>query len=105
MPNIKIKSFHNRVACMGLFLEDKKPGSKKLVPGEIVEVPDDHWVLHPPHSENVEVTLEEPTRPFNFGSATAVQAFVEDGVVPEKPKRRGRPPKKKEDGAEAVSVN
>lgn len=76
MPNVKIRSLHGMYSTGGLFLED---GSNylcpKLLPGQIVELPDDHICMNSPH---IEITNEEPNRPYLFDTMHEAKATFMD---------------------------
>jgi hypothetical protein len=75
MPKIRIKSMNGQYSTWGLFLADGNKGVPKLQATQVVDVPDDHWVLK---SEHIERTDEPITRPYHYMGDEEAREFVED---------------------------
>lgn len=75
---ITIREMHGSYAAAGVFLEDGNNAlCPKLLPGEVVEVPDNHPVFRSPSAGCVMVTDAEATRPYEFEDS--MQAFTRGG--------------------------
>ena len=76
MAKIKIRTIDTHSACAGLFMGGNARVRRKLEVGEVVDIPEDERVEGGAQllqvlndTGKVELTLDEPTRPFEFDNS------------------------------------
>jgi len=70
MPNIRIRQLNGAYATHGFYLSDGNDHCcPRLLPGEIVEVPDNHFTLTTPRfADLITLTQEAPTRLLRYAT-------------------------------------
>lgn len=75
MPNIRIIEMEGQYASRGVALHRNKEErllTRKLLPNEVVEVPEDHYLLDGEGAGRlVQTTKDKPTRPFLYEDEAA----------------------------------